>query len=163
MACVDIMAAASTTNSRKPGPEPALNAAAEARCVKAIALAHTSTDPGLGRLNYYRTCLFHSTIKESAIMRYVTALVAAVSIGAAFSLYTPAASAAGVYVGVAVPVPAPVYGPAVVAPGYYYGYPYGYGPGYYYGHHFWGYRHAYFPHGYAGHAFVARGYAPHGR
>lgn len=98
-------------------------------------------------------------------MRYITALVAAASIGAAISLYTPAADAAGIYVGVGVPAPltAPVYAPGWVAPAYYYGYPRAYVGGYYYGPRYWGYRHAYFPHGYAGHAFVARGYAHHGR
>jgi hypothetical protein len=41
-------------------------------------------------------------------MRYVTALVLTVLVGAAASLYTPSAQAAGVYVGIGLPVPAVV-------------------------------------------------------
>jgi hypothetical protein len=50
-------------------------------------------------------------------MRYVTALVLAIVIGAAASLYTPSAQAAGVYVGIGLPVPVPGVVPAV--PAYY--------------------------------------------
>jgi len=66
-------------------------------------------------------------------MRYATALVLTVLIGAAASLYTPSAKAAGVYVGIGLPVVAPV------VPAYY---PYGRAPyvGFgYVGPRFWGY------------------------
>ena len=39
-------------------------------------------------------------------MRYLPGLVLALTVGAASSLYTPSAHAAGVYVGVGVPAPA---------------------------------------------------------
>jgi hypothetical protein len=72
-------------------------------------------------------------------MRYVTALVLAVVIGVAASLYTPSAQAGGVYVGIGLPVPAVV--PAV--PAYYpYAYPYAPAPYVgigYVGPRFWGY------------------------
>ena len=86
-------------------------------------------------------------------MRYITALVLALSIGAAASFYAPSAQAAGVYVGGG--LPAPVYGPPVavglpIAPRFYAGMPW-YGPAYY-GPRFWGYGHPYFGyrHGFAG-------------
>jgi len=53
-------------------------------------------------------------------MRYLPGLVLALTVGAASSLYTPSALAAGVYVGVGVPAPAIVAPVPVVAP-YYYG------------------------------------------
>jgi hypothetical protein len=55
-------------------------------------------------------------------MRYATALVAALALGAAASVYTPKADAGVVF---SVGVPVPVIGPAVVAPPYY---PYVAGP-----------------------------------
>jgi hypothetical protein len=72
-------------------------------------------------------------------MRYITALVAAASIGAAASLYTPPAQAGGVYVGVGVPV---VVAPPWLGAGYYGPRYWGYGP--YYGHGYYGH---YYGHG----------------
>lgn len=82
-------------------------------------------------------------------MRYLTALILSLGLGAAAGLYTPAAKA-GVVVGIGLPVP------AVVAAPYYYPRPYWFGAGYYgpryegyhgwYGHPYFGYR------GYWGHA-----------
>jgi hypothetical protein len=92
-------------------------------------------------------------------MRYVTALILAVVIGAAASLYTPSAQAAGVYVGIGLPVPAVV--PAV--PAYY-----PYAPAPYVGigivgPRFWGYGYR----GYSGYAhpgyFYRGGYGFHRR
>ena len=90
-------------------------------------------------------------------MRYRTALILALSLGAAASLAAPAAKAAGVYVGVG--LPAPIYAPPAVAcvpfaPGYYgvaplcgsayygarYWGPRGYWGGYRYGHPAFNYR-----------------------
>jgi hypothetical protein len=68
-------------------------------------------------------------------MRYATALVVAVLVGAAASLYTPSAQAAGVYVGIGLPVPAVV--PAV--PAYYPNAPVPYVGIGYVGPRFWGY------------------------
>ena len=48
-------------------------------------------------------------------MRFATALALTVLVGAAASLYTPSAQAAGVYVGIGLPVPAV----APVVPAYY--------------------------------------------
>jgi len=87
-------------------------------------------------------------------MRYKTALILALSLGAAVSLATPA-KAAGVYVG----VPAPIYAPAAVAcvpfaPGYY-----GVAPfcgSAYYGARYWGPRGGYW--GYGHPAFNYRGW-----
>jgi hypothetical protein len=73
-------------------------------------------------------------------MRYITALVLAMSLGAAASLYTPGAQAAGVYVGIGLPVPV-----VSIAPHFYAGLPW-YGPGYY-GPHYWGYGHAFYGYG----------------
>ena len=86
-------------------------------------------------------------------MRYITALVLALSHGAAASLYTPSAQAAGVYVGVGAPVPV-----VSVAPRFYAAWPW-YAPGYYgprywgwgYGHAFYGYGRGFgYYHGFAG-------------
>jgi hypothetical protein len=92
-------------------------------------------------------------------MRYVTALVLAMVIGAAASLYTPSAQAAGVYVGIGLPVPAVV--PA--APAYY---PYAPAPYVgigFVGPRFWGYGYR----GYYGYAhpgyFYRGGYGFHRR
>jgi hypothetical protein len=54
-------------------------------------------------------------------MRYATAFVLTVLVGAAAGLYTPSAQAAGVYVGIGLPVPiiapaAPAYYPYAPAP-----------------------------------------------
>ncbi len=78
-------------------------------------------------------------------MRYITALILVLSLGAAASLYTPSAQAAGVYVGIGVPAPV-----VSIAPRYYVARPW-FAPAYY-GPHFWGYRHAYWGyHGFARH------------
>jgi hypothetical protein len=73
-------------------------------------------------------------------MRYLPGLVLALTIGAATTLYTPSAHAAGVYVAVGIPAPVIVapYGPRVwFGPGYY-------GPRYWgYGRFAYGYRHGY--------------------
>jgi hypothetical protein len=78
-------------------------------------------------------------------MRYLTALILSLGLGAAAGLYTPAAKA-GVVVDVGLPVP------AVVAPYYYQPYyhprPYWFGAGYY-GPRYWYYGHR----GYWGHPF----------
>src|SRR5580658_2526722 len=52
---------------------------------------------------------FFAATQEQSVMRYRTALILALSLGAAASLATPAAKAAGVYVGVG--LPAPIYAP----------------------------------------------------
>ena len=78
-------------------------------------------------------------------MRYITALVVALAIGAAASLYTPSAQAGGLYVGVG--VPAVVLAPPWFGAGYYPPRYWGYGPGYYgpgyYGHGFYGHGYAF--------------------
>ncbi|MFI4896037.1 MAG: hypothetical protein ACHP9W_06925 [Steroidobacterales bacterium] len=86
-------------------------------------------------------------------MRYIPALLLALSIGAAASLYTPAAQAAGFYVGVGLPSPAfaaPLAAGVAIAPRHvvlpayavappWFGY---FGPRYWgYGHGFYAYRH----------------------
>jgi hypothetical protein len=83
-------------------------------------------------------------------MRYLPGLVLALTVGAATSLYTPAAQATGVYVGVGIPAPAIVAPVPVVAP-YYYGPRVWFAPGYF-GPHYWGYgRIGYgYRHGYRG-------------
>jgi hypothetical protein len=103
-------------------------------------------------------------------MRYATALVAALALGAAASVYTPKADA-GVVVGVGLPVPG--IAPAVVAgPGPYY--PYAGGPvvgfgvrccGPFYGHPYYGpgyrgigYYHPGIVHGGYSHGGFAHGY-----
>jgi hypothetical protein len=82
-------------------------------------------------------------------MRYLPGLVLALTVGAAASLYTPSAHAAGIYVGVGVPVVAP----------YYYGPHIWFGPGYY-GPRYWGYGHAAygFRHGFRGGYGYGHGY-----
>jgi hypothetical protein len=71
-------------------------------------------------------------------MRYLPGLVLAVTVGAATSLYTPSAHAAGVYVGVGIPAPVIAAPFPIVAPYYY-------GPrAHYWG--YWGYDR--FAHGY---------------
>lgn len=80
-------------------------------------------------------------------MRYATALVVALLVGAAASLYTPSAHAAGVYVGIGLPVPAVV----PVVPPYY---PYARAPYVgigYVGPRFWGYGYrGYYRYGHPG-------------
>jgi hypothetical protein len=95
-------------------------------------------------------------------MRYITALLLALSLGAAASLYTPGAQAAGVYVGVG--VPAAVYAPPVVAVRIrprYYAAPIWFGAGTI-GPRYWGYNHAYYGYRYGyrygGHGYIAAGY-----
>jgi hypothetical protein len=99
-------------------------------------------------------------------MRYLPALVLALTVGAAASLYTPSANA-GVYVGVGLPAPvvtAPGAAPAVVAgvgfAPWYYGPRAWFGPAYY-GPRAWGYGHAYgywggYRHGYWGGGYHRR-------
>jgi len=90
-------------------------------------------------------------------MRYLPGLVLALTAAAASTLYTPAAHAAGVYVGVGIPAPVIAAPVPVVAP-YYYGPHVWFGPGYYggrywgYGRYGYGYRHGYWGgHGYRRH------------
>jgi hypothetical protein len=108
----------------------------------------------------------HHSAKELIIMRFVSTLIVAASIGMAASVVAPSANA-GVVVGVSLPLP--IVAPAIVAtvpapavyvnpavslyaPGYYYGayrgcYACGYGYGYRYGYR--GYVHQGYEHGVA--------------
>ena len=101
-------------------------------------------------------------------MRYRTALILAVSLGAAATFLTPDAKAAGVYVGIGVPAPiyaAPAVGCVPYAPSYY-------GPAAfcgagYYGARYWGPARGYwggyrFGYGY-GHPAYYRGWGAHRR
>jgi hypothetical protein len=83
-------------------------------------------------------------------MRYATALVLTILVGAAASLYTPSAKAAGVYVGIGLPVAAVV----PVVPAYYpYARPAYLGFGYV-GPRYWGYGHrGYFHYGHPGYFY----------
>jgi hypothetical protein len=83
-------------------------------------------------------------------MRYAKALVLTALVGAAASLYTPSAQAAGVYVGIGLPVPAGV----PVVPAYYpYAQPPYVGIGYV-GPRFWGYGYrGYYHYGHPGYFY----------
>ena len=92
-------------------------------------------------------------------MRYRTALILALSLGAAASLAPPAAKAAGVYVGVG--LPAPIYAPPAAAcvpfaPGYYGAAPFCGSA--YYGARYWGPRGYWGGYRYAHPAFNYRGW-----
>ncbi len=96
-------------------------------------------------------------------MRYLPGLVLAVTVGAASSVYTPSARAAGVYIGIGIPAPV-IAAPVPVAAPFYYAPRAWFGPGYYYGPHDWdhgryGYRHRYGYHrGYWGGYWGGYGY-----
>jgi len=107
----------------------------------------TYDDPGGGQRFPGRIVEGDSDQPRSANMRYATALVVALLVGAAASLYTPSARAAGVYIGIGLPVPAVV----PVVPPYY---PYARAPYVgigYVGPRFWGYGYrGYYRYGHPG-------------